>query len=174
MFTRVEEIWWRPYANAFERGEDVPEIVRRVNQILFDIGANYESEMTDVERLQLGIDPDVVNEFCGFDESEWPEIEKYYQDENGYYSMEDAELVGTKQARARMIRDGIDPETGQPIGYEEEDELTYEEWKASLDIKFYEFPHLLVGSEHKLEYVNRLIREHEVFQMAMQSQEDNY
>ena len=173
MFTRVEEIWWKPFASAFENGDEVPEIVRRVNEALFAIGDNYQSEMTDEERLLQGIDPDMVNEFCAFDESEWPEIEKYYQDADGSYSMDDAEMVGTKQARARQIKAGIDPETGQPIGCEEY-EPTYEEWKASLDIKYYEFPHSLIGSDHKLEYVNRLIREHEMFQMAVQSQEENF
>jgi hypothetical protein len=173
MFTKVEEIWWEPFASAFENGDDVPEIVRRVNEASFAIGENYQLELTDEERLLQGIDPDMVNEFCAFTEDEWSEIEKHYQDVDGFYSTDNAEIVGTKQARARKIQAGIDPETDLPIGYSEP-EMTYEEWKANLDIKFYEFPHLLVGSNHKLEYVNRLIREHEMFQMMMQSQEESF
>lgn len=163
MFTKVEEIWWKPFESAFENGEEVPEIVRLVNERLFDLAKIYESEMTGEELLLKGIDPDMVNEFCMFNQADWPEMEKYYQDADGLYSMDNAEMVGTKQARALQIWDGLDPETGQPIGYVEY-EPTYEEWKASLGVGPLEFPHTLIGTDHKLEYVNRLIREHEMFQ----------
>jgi hypothetical protein len=172
MFTRVEEIWWKPYASKFENGEEVPEIVRRVNEALFDIAKIYDSDMTDEELLLKGIDPDMVNEFCMFNQDDWPEMEKYYQDEDGMYSMDDAEMVGTKQYRAQLIWQGLDPETEQPIGYVEP-EPTYEEWKASLGIGWLEFPHGLIGSNHNPEYVNRLIREKE-FEMMIMSEENNY
>lgn len=163
MFTRVEEIWWKPFEDKFKNGEEVPEIVRRVNEVLFDIAKLYDSDLTNEELLLKGIDPDMVNEFCMFNQDDWPEIEKYYQDEDGMYSMDDAEMVGTKQYRAQQIWDGIDPETDLPIGYEEYTP-TYEEWKASLGVGPLEFPHTLIGTDHPLEYVNRLIREHEMFQ----------
>jgi len=174
MFTRVEEIWWKPFEDKFKNGEEVPEIVRRVNEALFEIAKIYDSEMTDEELLLKGIDPDMVNEFCMFNQEDWPEMEKYYQDENGMYSMDDAGMVGTKQHRAQLIWSGLDPETEQPIGYEEENMPTYEEWKASLGVGPREFPHTLIGTDHPFEYVQRLIREHEMFQEMVMSQMDQY
>jgi hypothetical protein len=173
MFTRVEEIWWKPYEDKFKNGEEVPEIVRRVNEALFEVAKIYDSEMTDEELLLKGIDPDMVNEFCLFNQGEWPEMEKYYQDKDGMYTMDDAEMVGTKQHRAQLIWDGIDPETEQPIGYQEYTP-TYEEWKASLGVGPQEFPHSLIGTDQPLDYVNRLIREHEMFQEMVMSQMDQY
>jgi hypothetical protein len=133
MFAKVEEIWWKPFESAFKNGEEVPEIVRRVNNQLFEIAKIYDSDMTDEELLLKGIDPDMVNEFCMFNQDDWPEMENYYKDEDGYYSMEHAEMVGTKQYRAHQIWDGIDPQTEKPIGYVEY-EPTYEELVASGEI----------------------------------------
>lgn len=163
MFTKVEEIWWKPFESAFKNGEDVPEIVRRVNNQLFEMAKIYDSDLTDEELLLKGIDPDMVNEFCMFNQDDWSEMENYYKDEDGYYSMEHAEMVGTKQHRAHQIWDGIDPQTEQPIGYVEY-EPTYEEWKASLGFNAMELPYTLVGTNHNQEYVQRLIREHEMMQ----------
>ena len=168
MFTKVEEIWWTPFANELKNGGEVPEIVRRVNEAVFDIAELYRSDMTDEELLLKGIDPDMVNEFCMFNQDEWPEMEKYYQDENCMYIMDNAEQVGTKQYRAQQIWAGLDPETEKPIGYVEY-EPTYEEWKASLGIGALEVPHSVLGSNHNPQYVRRLIEEQEMRMMMMEN-----
>ena len=68
---------------------------------------------------------------------------------------------------------GLNPETGLPIGHEDY-VPTYEEWKASLGVGPQEFPHTLIGTDQPLDYVNRLIREHEMFQEMVMSQMDQY
>ena len=166
MFTRVDEIWYEPF-----RGKDeVPELVIRVLKSLQEIRRLYADGLTDIELLERGIDPDMVNEFCMFHQDEWPELEKYYQDENGMYNMDDAGMVSTKQYRAQLICSGIDPETEQPIGQEEGVMPTYEEWKAGLTEAQREFPHTtLFGSGEPADYVQRLMRERDEFEEMAQS-----
>ncbi len=168
MFTKVDEIWYYPFKDA----DEIPEMVKRVCSALLEISKMYQSDLTDGELLERGIDPDMVNEFCMFDESEWPELEKYYADEDGFWNMETAELVGTKEYRARQIWEGIDPETGQPLNMEAVIMPTYEEWKAGLTEGQREFPHsMLVGSGEPPEYVARLVREREEFEEMAQKME---
>ena len=170
MLTKIDEIWYYPFKDA----EDVPEMVVRVLKAVRDITALYNTDITDVELLLKGIDPDMINEFCMFDESEWPELETYYEDDEGFCTMENAEMLGTKEYRARLIRDGIDPETEMPICYEEAP-LTYEQWKASLTEGQREFPDSLVGTGQPFEFVDRLRCERDEFEeIATQMQEDLY
>lgn len=165
MFTRVDEIWYEPFRGK----EEVPEMVIRVLKSLRVIRELYGQGLDDLELLQRGVDPDMVNEFCMFNQADWPEMEKYYQNEDGMYSMGDAEMVGTKQYRAQLIQSGIDPETEQPIGQEEVYKPTYEEWKASLSEADWEFPHnLFFNPDHDSEYVRRLVREREEFEEVAQ------
>lgn len=168
MFTKVDEIWYTPFVGK----DDIPEMVVRVCKELQVISRYYASDMTDFELLENGIDPDMVNEFCMFDESEWPELEKYYQDENGMYNMDNAGMVGTKQYRAQLIAQRIDPETNESIYAEEQHEPTYEEWKASLHPGWVEFPHGLIGSGQRPDYVERLIREREEFEEYAMAEEE--
>ena len=173
MFKKIDEIWYDPFKDA----EEIPETVKIVREAVFNFTAIFQTnkDITDEELLLMGYDPDMVNEFCMFDESAWPEIERYYQDSDGFCNMENAEVVGTKEYRARLIRDGIDPETELPIGYVEEAPLTYEQWKATLTEADWEFPHTLFGQGHPTDFVSQLQCEREEFEeMAIQMQEELY
>lgn len=173
MFKREREIWSDPYAD--KNGDEIPEMVYRVNDALRIISELFHSDLTDAELLDRGIDPDMANEFCMFEESEWPEIEAFYCDEDGFITMGDSLLVGKKQTRAQMIRDGLDPETGESWYAEPEPEPTYEEWKATLSPADLEFPHHLYMEGHRHDYVDRLVLEREMFEeIAMREMEQMY
>ena len=170
MFTKIDEIWYHPFKDV----EEVPEMVEMVRKAVFEFSALFQNEITEEELLLKGYDPDMVNEFCMFDESVWPELEEYYKDSEGFFNLENAEIVGTKEYRARLIRDGIDPETELPIGYEEAP-LTYEQWKAGLTEADLEFPHTLFGQGHPSNFVSQLQRERDEFEeIAIQMEEELY